>query len=109
MTPHRTELGMGADRATVSSTSLAMPRRRCGDGSATSSRDSLEAAIERADHQVVHLVVVGQFKRGKTTLINALLGVDLLPRAVTPLTSVITLLRDGPALRATVVFQDGLA
>jgi septin family protein len=35
-----------------------------------------------------NLVVVGQFKRGKTSLINALLGEEILPVAVVPLTSI---------------------
>jgi GTP-binding protein EngB required for normal cell division len=37
-----------------------------------------------------NLVVVGQFNRGKSTLMNAVLGVDRLPTGVLPLTSVIT-------------------
>jgi GTP-binding protein EngB required for normal cell division len=39
-----------------------------------------------------NLAVVGQFKRGKTTLMNAILGRDLLPTGLLPLTSVITTL-----------------
>ncbi len=42
-----------------------------------------------------HLVVVGQFKRGKTSVLNALLGDEVLPVSVLPLTSVVTLLRYG--------------
>jgi len=68
--------------------------------------EALRAAIARARDQRVHLLVVGQFKRGKTTLINALTGHDLLPRAVTPLTSVITLVRAG-APSAQVRFESG--
>lgn len=41
------------------------------------------------------LVVLGQFKRGKTSFINALSGEDLLPTAVVPLTSIITILKYG--------------
>ena len=37
-----------------------------------------------------NLVVVGQFNRGKSTLMNAILGMDRLPTGVLPLTSVIT-------------------
>jgi predicted GTPase len=42
------------------------------------------------------LAVVGQFKRGKSSLINAVIGRDLLPTGVLPLTSAITILRYGP-------------
>lgn len=38
----------------------------------------------------LNLVVVGLFKRGKSSLINALLGKDLSPVAVTPITTVVT-------------------
>ncbi len=37
-----------------------------------------------------NLVVAGRFSRGKTTLMNAILGTDRLPTGVLPLTSVIT-------------------
>jgi GTPase SAR1 family protein len=53
-----------------------------------------------------NLVVVGQFKRGKTSLINALLGADILPVAVVPLTSIVTIITWGEALRITVYFND---
>jgi ribosome biogenesis GTPase A len=43
---------------------------------------------------------VGQFKRGKSTLINALVGEDLLPVGVIPVTSVVTILSYGPRHRA---------
>lgn len=46
-----------------------------------------------------NLVVVGQFKRGKSTLMNALLGRDLLPTGLLPLTSAITTLRYGSTER----------
>ena len=53
------------------------------------------------------LAVVGQFKRGKSTLLNALVGEALLPRGVAPVTSAITVLRYGPRIKADVVFKDG--
>jgi GTP-binding protein EngB required for normal cell division len=42
----------------------------------------------RLEHQRFQLAVLGQFKRGKSTFINALLGAPLLPIAVIPLTAV---------------------
>ncbi len=53
------------------------------------------------------VVVVGEFKRGKTTFVNALLGANILPTAVVPLTSVVTLVQWGPSARAEVRFLDG--
>lgn len=51
--------------------------------------------IRKIDDFTFNLVVVGEFKRGKSTLINALLGEAVLPAAVTPLTSLPTVLRYG--------------
>ena len=42
-----------------------------------------------------HIAVVGEFKRGKSTLINALIGTPLLPTGVLPVTAVATEIRAG--------------
>ena len=39
---------------------------------------------ERLAEERFHLAVLGQFKRGKSTLLNALLGEPLLPAGVLP-------------------------
>ncbi|MCI0698617.1 dynamin family protein [candidate division KSB1 bacterium] len=62
---------------------------------------------ERLAANQFNLVVMGQFKRGKSTLINALLGGELLPTAVVPLTSVVTIVRFGESPRGLVYFHDG--
>jgi Dynamin family len=46
-----------------------------------------------------NLAVVGQFKRGKSTLMNAVIGRDLLPAGLLPLTSAITTLYYGSTER----------
>lgn len=61
----------------------------------------------KVKNKELQLVVLGQFKRGKTTLINALIGVNLLPTAVIPLTSVVTILKYGNKPKAFVQFLDG--
>lgn len=48
------------------------------------------------------LAVIGQFSRGKTTLMNALLGHAYLPTGALPMTSVVTTVRYGPRPRALV-------
>lgn len=64
---------------------------------------SVREAAERCQELLVqlaedrfNLAVVGQFKRGKSTLMNAILGRDLLPTGLLPLTSAITTLCYGP-------------
>jgi hypothetical protein len=54
-----------------------------------------------------YLACVGQFKRGKSTLLNALVGRPLLPTGVVPVTSAVTVLRGGADVAARVSFQDG--
>ncbi len=62
---------------------------------------------EKIEKNVFNLVVLGQFKRGKTTLINALLGAEILPTAVVPLTSIATIIIYGETLDIKVYFNDG--
>ena len=50
----------------------------------------LREVFSRLAEDRFNLVVVGRFSRGKTSLMNALLGMDRLPTGVVPLTSVIT-------------------
>lgn len=67
----------------------------------------LDALRRKFDEHAFHLVVVGEFKRGKSTLINALLGTDLLPTGVVPLTSVVTQLRHEDVAAIHVRFDSG--
>lgn len=48
------------------------------------------------------LAVLGQFKRGKSSLMNAIIGRELLPTGVLPLTSAITVLKYGSAERLVI-------
>ena len=52
-------------------------------------------------------MILGQFKRGKSTFINALLGESILPTAIIPLTSVVTILRYGPELKVRIEYLNG--
>jgi len=53
------------------------------------------------------LAVLGQFKRGKSTVLNALLGQSALPIGVVPVTAIATFLESGPALRIRVTYISG--
>lgn len=68
--------------------------------------NSLLNVKSRLQDEAFNLVVLGQFKRGKSTFINALLGEDILPTAIVPLTSVVTILRYGPELRVEIRYLD---
>ena len=58
--------------------------------------------VRRLAEDRFQLVVLGQFKRGKTSLMNAIVGQAILPTGTVPVTSVVTSLRFGPSLRAHV-------
>jgi GTP-binding protein EngB required for normal cell division len=49
-----------------------------------------------------YVACVGQFKRGKSTLLNALIGQSLLPSGIVPVTTAITVLRHGAHVGARV-------
>jgi GTP-binding protein EngB required for normal cell division/BMFP domain-containing protein YqiC len=53
------------------------------------------AMAERLREERFNVACVGQFKRGKSTLLNALVGQAVLPTGVPPVTSVPTILRHG--------------
>lgn len=67
----------------------------------------LSALRQQALTHRFHLLVVGQFKRGKSSVINALLGAPLLPTGVLPLTSVPTRIVYGPSPTVHVHRADG--
>ena len=50
----------------------------------------LQSLLKRLAEDRFYLTLAGQFSRGKTTLMNAMLGMDRLPTGVVPVTSVIT-------------------
>jgi hypothetical protein len=65
------------------------------------------ALLDRWVSRRFHVLIVGEFKRGKSTLLNALIGEDLLPTGVPPVTTVPTRVCSGHARRALVHLQDG--
>jgi len=67
----------------------------------------LDELRERFVERRFHLAVLGQFKRGKSTLINALLGEEILPSAVVPLTAIPTMILAGTERAARVTYLDG--
>jgi GTP-binding protein EngB required for normal cell division len=61
---------------------------------------------ERVAEGRFYLACIGQFKRGKSTLLNALIGYAVLPTAVVPVTAVPTIIRYGYRLSARLRFQN---
>lgn len=69
--------------------------------------DEARATAARVHERRFFVACVGQFKRGKSTLLNALVGASVLPVGVTPVTAVVTVLRYGPRLEARVRIGEG--
>jgi hypothetical protein len=57
----------------------------------------------------LRIAVVGQVKAGKSSFLNALLfgGDEILPKAITPKTAALTIIRYGEKMRAEIEFYDG--
>lgn len=68
---------------------------------------ALSALRERLQARRLRVLVAGEAKRGKSTLVNALLGRTVLPAAVTPLTALATTVGHGRDEGVTAVFRDG--
>lgn len=66
-----------------------------------------QALLQRLGEGQLHLAVLGQFKRGKSTLLNALLGAPVLPEGVLPVTAIPTFLY-GASQPHLEVFTDGV-
>ncbi len=67
--------------------------------------DELELKLQQ---EKLYLVVVGLFKRGKSSVINSVLGKQLAPVAVTPVTAIVTLFEYSSEKNDAVIrFKDG--
>jgi hypothetical protein len=62
--------------------------------------------VERLAEGRFYVACVGQFKSGKSTLINALVGEAVFPAGIAPVTSVVTVVRYGSQPRAHVRLAD---
>jgi GTP-binding protein EngB required for normal cell division len=69
-------------------------------------RETLTALRSRLETARLRVLLAGEAKRGKSTLINALLGREVLPTGVTPLTAVVTTVTQGAAEDIEVTFTD---
>ena len=75
----------------------------------TKDQDLLSASrdlLMRLADDRFNLMLVGRFSRGKSTLINAILGAAHLPTGILPLTSVITTVRYGSRTQVVLHFND---
>lgn len=62
---------------------------------------------EKLENQKVTISVIGQFKRGKSTLVNAILEDEILPVGIVPVTAAVTEIKYGEKA-ADVLFNNGI-
>lgn len=67
---------------------------------------ALNIMRERLAASRLQVAILGQFKRGKSSFINALLGAPLLPSAVVPATAIPIFISWGPASHIHVAYKD---
>ena len=68
--------------------------------------DEINTRREKYDNQPISLLVCGEFKRGKSSFINAFLGENICPEGIGITTAVITIIRYGATKRVIRSFGD---
>ena len=63
--------------------------------------------LGKLQSQEFRIVVIGEFSQGKSTLLNALLGIEIQPVRAIPCSGVVTILRYGKQQRVTCRYKDG--
>lgn len=78
-------------------------------GLSTVAAELVDDRIPALESGRVSVVVLGEFNHGKSTLINGLLGDEVLPMGITPTTALITRILHAPQSGVTVHYRDGSA
>ncbi|HEX7665211.1 MAG TPA: dynamin family protein [Polyangiaceae bacterium] len=84
--------------------------RRIKDIAVACERHDLATEADALDERIAEgrffLACLGQFKRGKSSVLNALVGERLLPVGVVPVTAIVTVVRHGARIAARVRIGD---
>jgi len=72
-------------------------------------RGTIASILDRAEDRSFEIAVFGRVSSGKSSLLNAILGTDVLPVGVTPVTAVPTRITHGENPLLSVSFTDALA
>lgn len=97
-----------AEMAVLLSQAEAVSEKTSGSFNWKTQIDSLQDSSVRLRDEVFRIIVMGDMKRGKSTLLNALLGEDVLPRNVTASTALLTTIRYGAEKEVVVNFTNGI-
>lgn len=69
--------------------------------------EELQELIEQFSSRSYKVAVIGEFKRGKSSLINALLGTQILPTDILPTTAVINRIRYATEQKIMIYYKNG--
>jgi ribosome biogenesis GTPase A len=73
----------------------------------TNSIHALDDVLHRIENKTFWVAVVGEFKRGKSTFINALLGEEILPADIEPCSATLNRVTYSPHPFVEIEFKDG--
>ena len=82
-------------------------KRLAAEARSPDDHHQLDAVRDQLRQDRFRVLVAGEAKRGKSTLLNALLGRDVLPTGAVPVTALATTVRDDGHEGVTVRFTDG--
>jgi small GTP-binding protein len=103
-------LGPGSFKATMSSLNALLIQAEASLADPTPTQREILAKLKevqaRIEEGCLRVAVLGQFKRGKSTLLNALLGTLLLPTGITPVTAIPTFVKSGNKAHVRIEFND---
>jgi len=69
--------------------------------------ENLDRIAEKLRRPSFRLAVIGEFNRGKSTFLNALVGREIQPTSIDPCSSVVTVLKHGAQERVICRYKDG--
>ncbi len=70
-------------------------------------RDRIDSLKQSLSREKLNLLIVGEFSRGKSTFINAILGKPYLPASVNPTTATINIITYSETPKLTIEYSDG--
>ena len=70
-------------------------------------RPTMETVLEQITSRCYRVAVIGEFKRGKSSLLNALLGTEILPTDILPTTGTVSRIVYGATQEMTICYKDG--
>lgn len=79
----------------------------CQDLEMPEQAESLRQMKERLQNHVFSVGIMGEFRRGKSTVINALLGQKIVPSDIVPCSATLNYVRWGTDKDAQIYFKDG--